>query len=379
LGFRWNNKIETHAKKYRLTYIFYLETRSLTLATKIEVRYYKRHLKMKGVINMGNRIVYSVVVPLYNEELVISESYKRLKYVMDNSMETYEILFINDGSRDSTRDKVENICRKDKSIKLLNFSRNFGHQAAITAGMKEALGDAVIVIDADLQDPPEAMLDMIKKWKEGYDVVYGKRVKREGETFFKKFTAKAFYRILRSLTSIDIPVDTGDFRLIDRKVCDALNSLPEKNRFIRGLVSWVGYKQTFVEFVRQERFAGETKYSLKKMLILAFDGLTSFSYKPLVIAGYFGGLTGIIGTCLLIGNIITSMVDHSNILNLWLILSIILIMFGIMFCFLAIMGQYIGRISDESKNRPLYIVASKVSYYELNSIPFKEKNIRYSN
>lgn len=321
---------------------------------------------------MSKEIVYSVVVPLYNEELVIIESYKRLKSVMDSSMETYEILFVNDGSRDSTRDKVEKICRKDKNIKLLNFSRNFGHQAAITAGMNESLGDAVIVIDADLQDPPESIIDMIKKWKEGYDVVYGKRVKRVGETFFKKFTAKAFYRILRSLTSIDIPVDTGDFRLIDRKVCDALNSLPEKNRFIRGLVSWVGYKQTFVEFVRQERFAGETKYSLKKMLTLAFDGLTSFSYKPLVISGYFGAFTGFIGTCLLVGSIITSMVNQSNVLNLGLILSITLMMFGIMFCFIAIMGQYIGRISDESKNRPLYIVASKVSYNELkNSVTFK--------
>jgi len=324
------------------------------------------------MINMSKEIVYSVVVPLYNEELVIIESYKRLKSVMDSSMETYEILFVNDGSRDSTRDKVEKICRKDKNIKLLNFSRNFGHQAAITAGMNESLGDAVIVIDADLQDPPESIIDMIKKWKEGYDVVYGKRVKRVGETFFKKFTAKAFYRILRSLTSIDIPVDTGDFRLIDRKVCDALNSLPEKNRFIRGLVSWVGYKQTFVEFVRQERFAGETKYSLKKMLTLAFDGLTSFSYKPLVISGYFGAFTGFIGTCLLVGSIITSMVNQSNVLNLGLILSITLMMFGIMFCFIAIMGQYIGRISDESKNRPLYIVASKVSYNELkNSVTFK--------
>ncbi len=321
---------------------------------------------------MSKEIVYSVVVPLYNEELVIIESYKRLKSVMDSSMETYEILFVNDGSRDSTRDEVENICRKDKNIKLLNFSRNFGHQAAITAGMNESLGDAVIVIDADLQDPPESIIDMIKKWKEGYDVVYGKRVKRVGETFFKKFTAKAFYRILRSLTSIDIPVDTGDFRLIDRKVCDALNSLPEKNRFIRGLVSWIGYKQTFVEFVRQERFAGETKYSLKKMLTLAFDGLTSFSYKPLVISGYFGAFTGFIGTCLLVGSIITSMVNQSNVLNLGLILSITLMMFGIMFCFIAIMGQYIGRISDESKNRPLYIVASKVSYNELkNSVTFK--------
>ena len=213
---------------------------------------------------------------------------------------------------------------------------------------------------------------MIKKWKEGYEVVYGKRVKRVGETFFKKFTAKAFYRILRSLTSIDIPVDTGDFRLIDRKVCDALNSLPEKNRFIRGLVSWVGYKQTFVEFVRQERFACETKYSLKKMLTLAFDVLTSFSYKPLVFSGYFGAFTGLIGTGLLTYSIITSIINQSNILNLGLVLSIILIMFSIMFCFLAIMGQYIGRISDESKNRPLYIISSRVSYNELkNSVIFK--------
>ena len=321
---------------------------------------------------MSNGIVYSLVVPLYNEELVINESYKRLKSVMDSTQETYEILFVNDGSHDATRDMAENICRKDKNIKLLNFSRNFGHQAAITAGMKESIGDAVIVIDADLQDPPEAIIDMIKKWKEGFDVVYGKRVKRVGESFFKKFTASAFYRILRNLTSVDIPVDTGDFRLIDRKVCDALNSLPEKNRFIRGLVSWVGYKQTFVEFVRQERFAGETKYSLKKMLTLALDGITSFSYKPLVIAGYFGAFTGLIGTCLLIGSIITSAINHSNILTLGLILSITLMMFGIMFCFLAIIGQYIGRISDESKGRPLYIISSRLSYNELkNTVTFK--------
>ena len=174
------------------------------------------------------------------------------------------------------------------------------------------------------------------------------------------------------MTSVDIPVDTGDFRLIDRKVCDALNSLPEKNRFIRGLVSWVGYKQTFVEFVRLERFAGQTKYSLTKMMKLAFDGITSFSYKPLVIAGYFGVFTGLIGTGLLIASIINSVYDQSNILNLGLILSITLMMFGIMFCFLAIMGQYIGRISDESKDRPLYIISSTLSYNDLkNSITFK--------
>ncbi|MBU3144451.1 glycosyltransferase family 2 protein [Clostridium sp. CF012] len=315
---------------------------------------------------MSNGIVYSLVVPLYNEELVINESYCRLKSVMDRTFENYEIVFINDGSSDTTREKAEDICRNDDSIKLINFSRNFGHQAAITAGMNKALGSAIIVIDADLQDPPEAILDMIKKWRQGYDVVYGKRIKREGETFFKKFTAKSYYRLLKSTTTIDIPVDTGDFRLIDRKVCDALNSLPEKNRYIRGLVSWVGYKQTFVEFARQERFVGETKYSLKKMMKLAFDGITSFSYKPLVVAGYLGAFTGLIGTILLIGSILTSVFNHTSILNLGLVLGINFIMFGIMSCFFAIMGQYIARISDESKNRPLYIVESTISHNELN-------------
>ena len=239
--------------------------------------------------------------------------------------------------------------------------------------MDLALGDAIVVIDADLQDPPEVILKMIEKWKEGYEVVYGKRVKREGETFFKKFTAKMYYRVLKSMTSIDIPVDTGDFRLIDRKVCDALNSLPEKNRYVRGLVSWVGYKQTFVEFVRQERFAGETKYPLKKMIKLAFDGITSFSYKPLVIAGYFGGLAFLVGLISLIGIIVRDLLKNRDILNFGLIIAINLMMFGLMFCSIGIMGQYIGRIFDESKGRPIYIIDSTINYkkvdkrYEISS------------
>ncbi|MBU3114238.1 glycosyltransferase family 2 protein [Clostridium lacusfryxellense] len=192
---------------------------------------------------MSNGIVYSVVVPLYNKELVINESYNRLKSVMDNTNEIYEILFINDGSNDTTRDMLENICREDKNIKLINFSRNFGHQAAITAGMKEALGDAVIVIEADLQNLPEYIIDMIQKWKEGNEIVYGKRVKSGRKTFLKKFTASAFYRILRKITNIDLPVHTEDFRLIDRKVCDALNSLPEKNRPLYIISSRLSYNE----------------------------------------------------------------------------------------------------------------------------------------
>jgi dolichol-phosphate mannosyltransferase len=311
---------------------------------------------------MTNKIIYSIIVPLYNEELVIQETYRRLKAVMDVTKENYEIVFVNDGSKDKTRDLVENICGNDEKIKLVNFSRNFGHQAAITAGMDMALGNAIVVIDADLQDPPEVILEMIKKWKEGYEVVYGKRAKREGETFFKKLTAKTYYRLLKSMTSIDIPVDTGDFRLIDRKVCDALISLPEKNRYVRGLVSWVGYKQTCVEFIRQERFAGETKYPLKKMMKLALDGITSLSYKPLVISGYLGGLTFIAGIISTIAVIIKDMVNRTEVINLSLILTINITMFGLILGCIGIMGQYIGRIFDESKGRPIYIIQSTINY-----------------
>jgi len=311
---------------------------------------------------MINRVVYSVIVPLYNEELVIDESYRRLKKVMNCTKENYEIVFVNDGSTDKTRDKVEEICMNDEKIKLVNFSRNFGHQAAITAGMDLSLGSAVIVIDADLQDPPEVILEMIKKWKEGYEVVYGKRIKREGETFFKKFTAKMYYRLLKSITSVDVPVDTGDFRLIDRKVCDSLIALPEKNRYVRGLVSWVGYKQTCVEFTRQERFAGDTKYPLRKMIKLAFDGITSLSYKPLVIAGYFGGLAFFIGIVSTIVTIVKDMFNKTKLIDFGMMISINMMMFGVTLGCIGIMGQYIGRIFDESKGRPIYIIDSTTNY-----------------
>lgn len=214
--------------------------------------------KNKGAKFMSQIPIYSVIVPLYNEEEVIDETYKRLKKVMDSCEEAYEVIFVDDGSKDKTFIKAKKICTENREFKVVKFSRNFGHQAAITAGMNASIGRAVVVIDADLQDPPEIILKMIEKWKEGYDVVYGKRTKRKGETFSKRFTAKMFYRILNSLTTIDMPLDTGDFRLIDRKVCDALNALPEKSRYVRGLVSWLGFKQIAVEFVREERFAGNS-------------------------------------------------------------------------------------------------------------------------
>ncbi|HCD08966.1 MAG TPA: glycosyltransferase, partial [Thermoanaerobacter sp.] len=246
-----------------------------------------------------------------------------------------------------------------------NFSRNFGHQAAITAGMKLSSGDAVIVIDADLQDPPEVMIEMIKKWKEGYDVVYGKRVKREGESFFKKFTAKAFYRLLKFMTNIDIPVDAGDFRLIDRKVCNVLSSLPERNRYIRGLVSWAGFKQTAVEFIRQERFAGESKYPLKKMIKLAIDGITSFSYKPLTFASLVGGIATLVGIISTIVIFLKNIISDEEILSLGFILEVNIAMFGLILGWIGIMGEYIGRIMDESRGRPLYIIESILNYKEI--------------
>lgn len=298
---------------------------------------------------------------MYNEEAVIEETYKRLKAVMDGQPETYELVFVNDGSRDRTVPIVEGICAADPNVRLVNFSRNFGHQIAISAGMDYAEGDAIVVIDADLQDPPEVILQMIEKWKEGYDVVYGQRLKRKGETIFKKVTALMFYRLLRSMTNVDIPVDTGDFRLIDRKVCDVFRGLKEKNRFVRGLVSWVGFRQTSVEYVREERWAGETKYPLKKMIRFALDGITSFSYKPLKIATYLGfGLSAVSFLYLLV--VLYQKLFMSTTAGWASIVAVNLFFNGIMLMILGVIGEYIGRIYDESKDRPLYIVREAVGF-----------------
>lgn len=305
---------------------------------------------------------YSVVVPVFNEELVVEESYKRLKAVMDTTGEAYELIFVNDGSRDKTEELVSGLCDRDSHVKMISFSRNFGHQTAITAGMDASSGQAIVVIDADLQDPPEVILEMIEKWKEGFDVVYGQRISREGETVFKKLTAKAFYRLLKSLTSVDIPVDTGDFRLIDRKVCDVLSSLTEKNRYVRGLVSWVGFRQTAVRFHRKERFAGETKYPLKKMLKFALDGITTFSYKPLKLSTYVGFLVSLLSFIYLLVVIGLKLFTDQTVAGWASALSVSLIFNGVILMMLGIIGEYIGRIYDETKNRPLYVIREKKGF-----------------
>ncbi|MBQ4516833.1 MAG: glycosyltransferase family 2 protein [Clostridia bacterium] len=307
-------------------------------------------------------IRYSIVVPVFNEELVVEESYKRLKQVMDTTNEPYELIFVNDGSRDKTPEIVAKICENDKNVRLINFSRNFGHQTAITAGMDNSSGQAVVVIDADLQDPPEVILQMIEKWKEGYDVVYGQRLKRKGETFFKKVTAKMFYRLLSSMTSVDIPVDTGDFRLIDRKVCDVMSSLTEQNRYVRGLVSWVGFRQTAVTYVRDERFAGETKYPLKKMLKFAMDGITTFSYKPLKLSTYVGFLVAGASFIYLLVVICLRLFTDATVAGWASTLAVSLIFNGVILMMLGIIGEYIGRIYDEAKGRPLYIIREKLGF-----------------
>ncbi len=306
---------------------------------------------------MDFEVIYSVVVPVYNEEAVIKQTYWRLKQVMGALGESYELIFVNDGSRDHSAEMIKMFREQDETVKLISFSRNFGHQTAITAGMDYASGAAVVVIDADLQDPPELIPAMIQKWHEGYEVVYAKRTKRKGETFFKKRTAHLFYRLLHAATDIDIPVDTGDFRLLDHKVCNELKRMPERNRFVRGLVSWVGFRQTAIEYEREERLAGETKYSLKKMVKLSIDGLTSFSFKPLKLANYSGALMILSGVIFSMVMLILKLFFSFAIPGWDLVIDMQLYLTGFLSLMIGIGGEYIARIYDEARERPLYIVS----------------------
>ncbi|ODP30439.1 Dolichyl-phosphate beta-D-mannosyltransferase [Paenibacillus nuruki] len=299
---------------------------------------------------------YSIVVPVYNEEAVVLECYRRLTEVMQQTHESYELIFVNDGSRDQTASIVNQLCASDASVKWIDFSRNFGHQIAITAGMDHAQGEAIVVIDADLQDPPELILQMIEKWKEGFDVVYATRAERKGETGFKKWSASMFYRTLNKLSDIDIPLDTGDFRLIDRKVCEAMKTMKENNRFVRGLVSWVGFRQTSISYVREERFAGETKYPLKKMIRFASDALVAFSLKPLKLASILGSVVSLFSFFYLIFVLAQKLLHFSTTPGWASIVATILFLNGIILVILGLIGEYIGRIYDEVKQRPLYLI-----------------------
>jgi len=305
-------------------------------------------------------MLYSVIVPAYNEEETITETYRRLTFVMKTMGEAYEIIFINDGSRDKTAQIIASFCEEDTSVRLINFTRNFGHMPAISAGMEYARGDAIFVIDADLQDPPEVFPEMAAKWREGYHVVYGKRSSRQGETGFKKLSAKIFYRLINSMATLELPLDTGEFRLIDRKVCDAVNRLPEKSRYIRGLVAWVGFRQTSVEYVRHERFAGKTKYPLSKMISFAVDAIISFSYKPLRLATSIGFLISFFSFIYMVAIVYQRFFTDRTITGWASTMGVMLFTQGIVLIILGLMGEYVGRIYGEIKSRPVYIVQEVV-------------------
>ena len=305
----------------------------------------------------------SLVIPMYYEEEVAEECYNRVTKVLSSLQDyTYEIVFINDGSKDKTLEILEGIAKKDINVKVISFARNFGHQCAVTAGLQFVTGDAIVIIDADLQDPPELIPDMLKLWENGNEVIYGKRKTRDGESKFKLLTAKMFYQTLNALSDVDIPKDTGDFRLVDKKVVDVINSLPEHNKFLRGLFSWVGFKQTPFEYERKERFAGKTKYPLKKMLKLASDGIISFSTKPLKIVGGLGILSMAISLLVLIYAILSFIFHWHNLTAGWTSLMVTMtFLSGIILISLWMIGEYIARIYDEVKQRPQYIIDRKIN------------------
>lgn len=303
-------------------------------------------------------MLLSVIVPVFNEEEIVAKTYSVLEEELKDV--EHELIFVNDGSKDKTREIVESLLEGNPNNKIINFSRNFGHQAAFSAGLDKATGDAVVIIDGDLQDPPSLIHEMLEKWREGYQVVYAQRNKRAGETIFKRFTAFAFYRIIGKLTSIDIPPDTGDYRLMDRVVVNQLKNLPERSRFLRGLVCWVGFKKIGVKYDRAERTAGESKYPLKKMVRLALDGITGFSSAPLKISFYAGLFATFIGLGLFIWSILEKFLSPETTVPGWASLMTAIVFFGgVQLISIGIMGEYIGRIYDEVKQRPLYIEDKK--------------------
>ncbi len=305
--------------------------------------------------------ILSIVIPLYNEEAVIGPLYERVKQVTSRLEMQFEILFVNDGSRDGTLDQLMRLAAEDNHIRILDLSRNFGHQIAITAGIDFANGDAVVVMDGDLQDPPELITGMLDLYRRGYDVVYAKRTRRKGESRFKRATAGLFYRLIHRLTSIDIPEDTGDFRLMSRPVVDSLRRMRERHRFVRGMVAWTGFRQTEILFERDARAAGKTKYSTGKMLRFAFDAIFSFSPIPLRVVTVFGLFNVLGGAIYLVYNLYKHFYLHLTVLGWTSLMSLQVCFSGALMVAIGVLGEYVARIFEEVKQRPLYIVRQAVN------------------
>jgi dolichol-phosphate mannosyltransferase len=316
----------------------------------------------KLATNSERRQLISVVVPCFNEEAVIRQTHGRLVGVLEKAGLPFEIIYVNDGSRDRTLAILRSLVESDNRVRVLSFSRNFGHQLAVTAGIDYAAGDAVVLIDADLQDPPELVPKMIELWQEGNHVVYGVRESRSGESQFKLLTAQAFYRLINQISDVPIPLDTGDFRLMDRRAVDVLKKMPERDRFVRGMVSWVGFKQCPLPYPRAERAAGESKYPLRKMMLFAMDGLVSFSIVPLRISMVVGFVTAGIAVLGILYALFLRLFTENWEPGWTLLFISIFFLAGMTLCCLGIVGEYVGRIYREIKRRPLYVMDERLGF-----------------
>lgn len=300
----------------------------------------------------------SIIVPIFNEEGNIPILYERLVNTLQSKDLLFEIIFINDGSKDSSISIIMQLSINDSRVKYIDFSRNFGHQIAVSAGINNTLGQAVVIIDADLQDPPELILELYQKYTEGFEVVYAKRRSRKGESLLKLITAKLFYKILRGLTSVDIPLDTGDFRIIDHKIVSELRKMPEPNKFLRGQISWIGFRHTFVEYDRQERASGKTGYTYRKMIKFALDGITSFSESPLKVATLLGFVVSFAAFTMLLYAFYSRLISKDYVPGWASLIISVLFLGGIQLLSLGIIGEYISRIMANVRNRPLYIISN---------------------
>ncbi len=313
---------------------------------------------------MAKNTVFTVIAPIYNEVESIPKLWERLSEVMEKAGAPWELILVDDGSTDGSTELIRDLAKKHTSVRPVIFARNFGHQVAVSAGMDYSRGDAVIIIDADLQDPPELILDMITKWKEGYEVVYAVRSEREGETWFKRVTASVFYRLIYRITDVKIPLDTGDFRLIDRAVVNIMVRMKERHRFLRGMAAWVGFKQVGLPYKRAARFAGVTKYPFRKMLKLALNAITGFSYFPLQVATYIGFISAGLSILAIPVVIIVRLTVANSFFGQASTLISVLFLGGVQLISLGILGEYIGRIYEEVKGRPLYIVREEPADFD---------------